>query len=174
MGPVGGGRFMELSCTIKKKYGLDINIPKLALKFVLSNPNVDFALTGVSTLEMLEENVHTVCGDIHLTDEEKMIIGCASEEFGNEDFLRCTGCGYCMPCPKKVDIPANLKIMKYIKIWDLKKEAEKLYLLKMQHANFKSAHSCLGCKICEKKCPQKIPISNQLNSLKQIFNKGEI
>lgn len=164
MGPVGGGRLGAPSTQIKELIpGGTKSSAEMALRFVLSNPNVDVALSGMSNLEMLMENVQIAAMKEPLTDEEKTTLGEILEEKKKLADLYCTGCGYCVPCPNGVDIPNNFTVMNYFRVYDLLATAKDGYNnLKTQN---KAAESCVQCYECEPKCPQKIEIVKQLEEV---------
>ena len=163
MGPVGGGR---LGFPSEKLEGLlpekRVSTPELALRFVLSNPNVSVALSGMSTIEMVEENAATAGLETPLTEEEMRRIGAMLEENRKLADLYCTGCEYCMPCPNKVNIPEIFRLMNLHRVWGLTDAARKRYAEIGASAEYEDASACIECGQCEEKCPQKIPIIEQL------------
>ncbi|AZR74127.1 aldo/keto reductase [Anoxybacter fermentans] len=164
MGPVGGGRLGYPSKEISSLVSNAVSTPELALRFVFSNPNVSTAISGMSTIEMVEENVKTACRDVQLTPEEKEKLLQVMEEKKKLADLYCTGCNYCMPCPQKVDISRIFTLMNYYRIYDLKDYAKKAYNdFGQGHLKDKyDASYCVECGACEKKCPQNLPIIRQL------------
>ena len=74
MGPVGGGRFGATSDVLEKLIPGVKRVPELALRFVLSNPNVTIALSGMSTMQHVEENIATAKDEISLSDDDKAAI----------------------------------------------------------------------------------------------------
>ena len=166
MGPVGGGRLGAPSNVIKS---LLKNKPEssaeMALRFVLSNPNVDLALSGMSTIAMVEENVKIASKGGGLTDAELSTVKTMMEENSKLAELYCTACNYCMPCPQEINIPYIFEVMNYHKVYELTNHARFAYdQLKKGEGWDKSTmpDKCTECKICESKCPQKLPIINQL------------
>ncbi|MDD2430215.1 MAG: aldo/keto reductase [Firmicutes bacterium] len=164
MGPVGGGRLGAPSEQIQKL------IPKgtkssaeMALRFVFSNPNVDVALSGMSDLKMLQENVRIASIVEPLSKEEKDTLEEILREKQRLANLYCTGCNYCMPCPNGVDIPKNFTAMNYFRVYDLLDTAKSTYE-KLKNDQ-KAAESCIQCYQCESKCPQKIKIVEQLEEV---------
>jgi len=161
MGPVGGGRLGAPSPEIQALLpGKSRSTPEIALRFVLSNPNVTCAISGMSTVEMVEQNAATASREEPLTDEERQAILAQLEEKQKLAELYCTGCGYCMPCPHGVDIPGNFAAMNAYRVYGLKGHAAGRYgeLAKKEA----SAAFCQECGECEPKCPQKIAIIDQL------------
>jgi len=161
MGPVGGGRLGAPSPEIQALLpGKSKRTPEIALRFVLSNPNVTCALSGMETIEMVEQNVATASREEPLSDEERQAVLAQLEEKRKLADLYCTGCGYCMPCPHGVDIPGNFAAMNAYRVYGLKEHAASRYRkLATKEA---SAASCQECGECEPKCPQKIAIIDQL------------
>jgi predicted aldo/keto reductase-like oxidoreductase len=78
--------------------------------------------------------------------------------------LYCTGCKYCMPCPAGLNIPEIFTIMNFHRVYQITGFAKNVYaeIGKVPWRNFKDASACVECGICEEKCPQKIPIREQL------------
>lgn len=168
MGPVGGGRLVAPSEQIQEIVGGARNTPEVALRFVFSNPNVTLALSGMSSMTMVEENTATASREEPLTTEEKQNVLDMLTETERLSDLYCTGCGYCMPCPNDIDIPANFSAMNYYKVWGLKEHARQLYKRlgrkrKPDRTVVEAwAEACIECGECEPKCPQNIPIREQL------------
>jgi predicted aldo/keto reductase-like oxidoreductase len=104
MGPVGGGTLAgHPSEAVQSLIGGTKSTPEIALRFVLSNPNVTLALSGMSTIEMVEENAATASREEPLSAAERQQVLEAVEEVGRLSDLYCTGCEYCMPCPNGGD-----------------------------------------------------------------------
>ncbi len=178
MGPVGGGRLVAPSDQIQNMVGGSKSTPEAALRFVLSNPNVTLALSGMNSMAMVEENVATASREEPLTAEERQGILDALEEIKRLSDLYCTGCGYCMPCPNDVDIPRNFQLMNYFRVFGLKDYARREYkgLEKRRKRDGTVieawAAACVECGECEPKCPQKIPVREQLKETHAALGEG--
>ncbi len=178
MGPVGGGRLVAPSDQIQNMVGGSKSTPEAALRFVLSNSNVTLALSGMNSMAMVEENVATASREEPLTAEERQGILDALEEIKRLSDLYCTGCGYCMPCPNDVDIPRNFQLMNYFRVFGLKDYARREYkgLEKRRKRDGTVieawAAACVECGECEPKCPQKIPIREQLKETHAALGEG--
>ncbi|MDR0289819.1 MAG: 4Fe-4S dicluster domain-containing protein [Treponema sp.] len=166
MGPVGGGR---LGAPSGKIQGLLKNKPsstaEMALRFVLANENVNIALSGMSDIKMVEENVAIASRTGHLTEDELQHIKAMMEENKNLANLYCTGCDYCKPCPQGINIPYIFEIMNRHRVYELTEHAKSAYYEMMNGWSWiKSADAskCVACGECEAKCPQKLPIIKQL------------
>jgi len=164
MGPVGGGRLGFPSEQLQGMLpGGTRSTPEVALRFVLANPNVSVALSGMNTVEMVEENAATASRESTLTEDEQQAIVEALAENRRLADLYCTGCGYCMPCPNGVNIPENFRLMNLHRVWGLTGPARDRYQrFGPDRDNNLNAGACVECGECEPKCPQKIPIIEQL------------
>jgi len=167
IGPVAGGRLAHPSPEISKVSGGTTSTPEAALNFVMANPSVTVALSGMSTLEQVKQNIAVAEKAHDLTEDDWKTIAKNLDEVKGLADLYCTGCNYCMPCPHGVDIPANFEAMNMHKVWGLTEVATERYanLGKKKDGDEVVeawAESCEECGECEPKCPQHIPIIEQL------------
>ncbi len=140
-----------------------------ALKWLWNQPEVTVVLSGMNTLDMVQENVQTAAttrvGELG-TDEETMLQRVV-EAINAGMKVGCTGCGYCMPCPKQVDIPGTFAA------WNRRSaegKAAAFFDYMMCTALRKtptSASNCVGCGKCEQHCPQHLPIRRHLQDAKK-------
>jgi predicted aldo/keto reductase-like oxidoreductase len=172
MGPVGGGRLAAPSGKIGRLIPGAHGTPEIALRFVLSNPHVTLALSGMTSMKMLEENVDTAGRKGRLSNVEKEKIAGALKGLDKLANLYCTGCRYCMPCPHHVDIPGNFEAMNYYRVWDLQEYAKALYRQKGRNRSRRWAEACVECGQCESKCPQNIPIMSRLKEVARTLGKS--
>ena len=161
MGPVAGGRLGTSSPVLQELIPGVNRVPELALRFVLSNPNVCVALSGMSTMQQVTENLATAAEEISLTAEEKAAIDEHLERLKNMADLYCTGCSYCMPCPQEVNIPHIFQKYNEARVYGLWEAASEAYR-NWRWVSGKPADDCVECGECEAKCPQHIPIREQL------------
>lgn len=167
MGPVGGGRLGAPSKVIQDLLpGKVQSSAEMALRFVMNNRNVNIALSGMSSMDMVEENAAVASNMEPLTQEEEARIAASLEENRRLADLYCTGCNYCMPCPKGINIPEIFKMMNYHRVYGLTKFARDNYarIGKDPWLNFQNAAACVQCGACEKKCPQHLHIREQLRA----------
>lgn len=167
MGPVGGGRLGAPSKVIQDLLpGKVQSSAEMALRFVMNNRNVNIALSGMSSMDMVEENAAVASNMEPLTQEEAARIAASLEENRRLADLYCTGCNYCMPCPKGINIPEIFKMMNYHRVYGLTKFARDNYarIGKEPWLNFQNAAACVQCGACEKKCPQNLHIREQLRA----------
>lgn len=165
MGPVGGGRLGAPSEAIQSLLGhKSKSTAEMALRFVLANPSVTVALSGMSTIQMVEENAAVASIPGTLTDDEMKRVDEMLEENKRLSDLYCTGCDYCMPCPMGLHIPHIFKLMNYNRVYGLKDYAREEYAkLKLPDSKKgKDIDSCVECGTCESACPQDLKIIEQL------------
>lgn len=165
MGPVGGGRLGVQSDVIAEMIdGVD-RVPELAMRFVLANPNVTVALSGMSTMEHVEENIAACSDPEPLSDADKAAIDAHLKKLRAMAETYCTGCKYCMPCEAgEVNIPKVFELYNRGKVYGLWSSARDEYkqVGKVPWMPGKTYEACTQCGACEPKCPQNIPIREQL------------
>ena len=169
MGPIAGGRLIRPAKDIEKMQPVGaMSTPELALRFVLSHPGVSIALSGMNAVQQVEENCATASTAALLTAEERERVQHALDEVEGLAELYCTGCGYCMPCPHGVNIPANFEYLNYCRVYGLKDRARELYGKLGEEGNPVTglkAEDCQHCGACDDKCPQNIPIQERLGEV---------
>jgi predicted aldo/keto reductase-like oxidoreductase len=137
-----------------------------ALRWVWNHPAITTVLSGMSTLEMVDENIRIAseakangltAADLKLFEQVRRII------LGKET-VPCTGCNYCMPCPKGVDIPMCFTCYNDKKSGIESGVSTKFYYI--QRLFNHQASLCIECGKCEKHCPQNIVIRDELKKVK--------
>ena len=118
MGPVGGDKLAGLPRETAERLGIRVHSSaELALRFVFANPNVDCALSGMSSREQVEENAVIASNLAPLSAEEVVAINAAMDENKRLADLYCTGCNYCLPyCPEEVNIAHIFQAMNYYRV----------------------------------------------------------
>ncbi len=165
MGPVGGGRLGATSEVLESLVPGIERVPELALRFVLATPNVSVALSGMSTMQHVEENIATASDDSTLSESDRAAIREHAERLREMANLYCTGCGYCMPCEAaSVNIPEVLGAFVVGKVYGLWEHAGRAYerIGRRAEDRNQTAEACTECGECEEKCPQKLDIREQL------------
>lgn len=132
-----------------------------ALLWVWNHPEVTVALSGMSKFEQVVENIATanIAEPGILGEDELRIIEKVRRMYLKYGFIGCTGCRYCIPCPRGVEIPIIISYMNRILTTERDEKRKALieeYLREVPED--RSAIRCIGCGECEKKCPQKLPI----------------
>jgi uncharacterized protein len=163
MGPVGGGRLAVVPSQLRDELAIDeTGAAGLALRFVLAHPGVSVALSGMGTIDMVDQNVAAVSQG-PLSDAEVETVNRMMDQARELARLYCTGCQYCMPCPSGVNIARCFELYNYYTVYGLKEYAVDQYRhLIEQDAD---ASVCTQCQECLEKCPQHIDIPDQLEEV---------
>jgi len=147
-----------------------------ALLWVWNHPEVSVALSGMSNMQQVIENLATAdrSGPDILTEKELKIISRVREKYLRYGFIGCTGCRYCMPCRQGVSIPEILAFYnEYLRRrGDQAKQREVIEEYNETISREKGAENCIKCRECEKKCPQHLPISELLTKVSRIFERS--
>lgn len=173
MEPLKGGRITDaIPPTVQQIWdSAETKRPPVqwAFKWLASMPEVTVMLSGMSSKEQLEENIKIFSSDdiLTITDEETALIDKVSDEYNRLIKYSCTGCNYCMPCPQKLEIP---RILRYFNDWNVYEQNPSL---KMEYTTWlapgRHASDCIGCKACEEKCPQSLPIARAMKETSEAF-----
>ena len=171
MGPVGGGRLAQVPKFLAETEDLSVSgAAGLAMRFVISNPNIHIALSGMGTIQMVDENVNAI-DEGPLTAKERDTIDAMMEENKKLADLYCTACGYCLPCKQGVEIPSRFEAMNYLKVYGLADHAKSLYeTTRTKEQSSDGKGECVECGECEEKCPQNIKIIKQLKETAAAFS----
>lgn len=161
MGPVGGGRLAHPTELVQKLGGENMNTYELALRFVLGNPDVCCALSGMENPNMVEQNAAVASLTEPMSEEKWQQIGKQLEHLQKFSELYCTGCNYCQPCPQGIEIPKIFQAYTYHNVYGLH-ELAKTSWKKYQEKPGITSDSCVECGLCEEKCPQKLEIRRLL------------
>ena len=139
---------------------------ELALKWLYDQPEVTCVLSGMNSMEMVEQNVRTASeyGVGCMTESDRALVEAVRQEITKHVKVGCTGCGYCMPCPRGVDIPGTFRCYNAM-YSEGKKSGRRDYLqCTAFRKNPASASQCVGCGKCEQHCPQHIEIRGELKA----------
>ena len=167
MEPVKGGSLANLPSEgineLFQKMRPGATASSWALRYAGSFDNVKVVLSGMSTMEQVEDNLSTFAGFEPLSDEEQAVIEKGSDALRSRVQNGCTGCRYCMPCPAGVDIPRCFGIWNQYHIYENVNEARWNWKNGINEAN--KASNCVKCGKCEQACPQHITIREDLARL---------
>lgn len=167
MGPVGGGRLAAPTELAQKLGRGSLNTYELALRFVLGNPDVCCALSGMQTATMVEQNAAVASLETPMTEEQWRQAGESMENLKKFSELYCTGCAYCQPCPKGINIPRIFQAYTYHNVYGLHELAKNTYRGYVNDEKNPGATSkdCANCGYCERKCPQHLKIRELLKKV---------
>lgn len=170
MEPLRGGRLVNLlpesAKELFRKDEEKRTPAALALKWLYNQPEVTCVLSGMNSMEMVEQNLKTASESPVgcLTDSDQELIEQIKIEIEKSVKVGCTGCGYCMPCPKGVDIPGTFRC--YNAMYSEGKQSGRRDYLQCTafRKDTSSASQCVGCGKCESHCPQHIEIRKELKN----------
>lgn len=170
MEPVKGGSLANLPKEAKQIFdglGKKASYASYALRFVAELPNVFMILSGMSSLEQMQDNLETMKDPRPLDARERQAIEEVTKILSHEDMIPCTACEYCLEgCPSKIEIPSILAILNKKQVFQ-EKNQEEAY---KEFVNSSSpASSCIDCKQCEGVCPQEIKISEHMKRAAELF-----
>lgn len=169
MGPVGGGRLAApTELYAKLTGGKSVPTYELAFKFVLGNPDLNCALSGMQNLDMVMKNTALASGSTTFSEEEWKKLGDAMESLKKFSELYCTGCKYCQPCPAGIEIPRIFNMFTYHNVYGLTDHAKHMFSEYVDKGG-KLKDACLNCGYCERKCPQHLKIREELEKVEAIF-----
>ena len=89
------------------------------------------------------------------------------EQYEARIAIQCTKCGYCMPCPNDVNIPANFELFNYANAYDDVDSARFRYGFMLKEGE--RAGACMRCGTCEELCPQHIVISDWMPKVSELL-----
>jgi predicted aldo/keto reductase-like oxidoreductase len=177
MEPVAGGRLSftppKQVQSLWRKTKIKRTPAELALLWVWNHPEVSVALSGMSTIQQVEENVKTADCSVPPTlgREELRFIDQLGQKYKKLGFIGCTGCKYCMPCNEGVSIP---EIIAFLNEYFVKDESEKVKTRYNKHVKPENqAKRCIRCGKCEQICPQQLPIRNILGRAVWVFERTD-
>jgi predicted aldo/keto reductase-like oxidoreductase len=135
-----------------------------ALLWVWNQPEISVALSGMSTMEQVVENIAITDRSAPgiLTDEGLALIERVRAAYRGLSPIPCTGCGYCMPCPNGVEIPRIFQMYNDSIMYDDVKMGQFRYQAPDMLKEEQRADQCVECNECMEACPQGIPIPEWL------------
>ena len=136
-----------------------------ALRWVWNHSEVAAALSGMSSMAQLIENIWIAEGASAdaLSESELHLITRVRESYQSMLQIGCTGCAYCMPCPQGVNIPLNFSL--YNDTFMFKDEDLNLMLYNHMLTPEQKASNCAECGECEEHCPQQIKVPEELQKV---------
>jgi hypothetical protein len=157
-----------------KEAAPDLSIPSWAIRFAASQENVRMVLSGMSSLEQMEDNLRTMENFRPLSGQELALTARAAEIINQKIAVACTACSYCTDgCPMQIAIP------KYFSLYneDMREDlAQKGWTANYSNYNkltrtHGKAGDCIGCGQCEGVCPQHLPIVSLMQQVSAHFDR---
>ncbi len=136
--------------------GGNLDDTKLALRYIVNNPDCTIVIPGMGNAEEVKQNA---CDEVFASLTEEDLAECKkiAKELGSEF---CRRCGYCAPCPQGINIPSNFLFVNYKRKYGLGEWAQGRY-----EAMPKTAKDCVKCGLCETRCPYNLPIRSMLEKV---------
>ena len=174
MEPIKGGSLAKCSDDIMEVFNSvrpGKSAASFALRYVATLPNILTVLSGMSTMEQVEDNLDTFTDFVPMEEKEYEAIDTIKQIMNSRIQNGCTGCRYCMPCPFGVDIPGNFSI------WNRYHMYQNFDVVKWQWEGMerdgKTAKNCKECGKCEKACPQHLQIREDLKKALADLTRGK-
>ena len=171
MEPLRGGRLAVLAEKDEaalKELRPDEKIPAWAFRFLQSVPSVTMVLSGMSSMEQLQENIRTYSEDKPLNEKEMETLLAIADGMLEKKILPCTACHYCVShCPQELDIPELLAL------YNEHCFTEGGFIAPMALSSYpkeKLPSACIGCGSCQAVCPQQIDIPEAMSDFAQKLN----
>jgi len=175
MEPVKGGTLANVPAEVEEKMrrmNPDMSPASWAIRFAASQEGVITVLSGMTTLAQVEDNLSFMDDFVPLTEEEQQTLLECGEIIRNITVVPCTGCRYCVDtCPMDICIPD------YFSVYNTIKRFEGIYRADVvnYYNNLVLMHGrpgdCIGCGVCESKCPQGIEIRKCLEEVGEYFGR---
>lgn len=175
MEPLRGGRLVnnlpKNAEELFEKHPIKRTPAEWAFRWLWNQPEVTCVLSGMNSLQMVEENVKSAseaeAGEF--TAEDEKLLKDVTAAINSKMKVGCTGCRYCMPCPRGVDIPGTFASYnrRYTEGWI---SAEKEYMMcQVLRKDPTVASLCVECGKCESHCPQHIEIRKELKNARKVL-----
>ena len=168
MEPLRGGKLVNMlpsgALEAMKASGRGWTPAEWGLRWLYNQPEVTVVLSGMNSVEMVEENCRTASEATagHLTEDDFATLEVVKKKIREKEKVGCTGCRYCMPCPKGVDIPGIFRC--YNTMYTEGKAEGRAQFMQTVGLSKEPpfATQCVGCGKCEQHCPQNLPIREKL------------
>ncbi len=174
MEPVKGGTlaaFAEDITGMFQKLDPSASAASFALRWVGSLLGVKVILSGMSSMEQVEDNLKTFENFRPLSREEKETIDAVVALINSRVQNGCTGCRYCMPCPAGVNIPGCFGVWNRYHMYQNYNMVRGQWEREIGDAH--QAKNCIQCGKCEQACPQKLSIREDLKKVQADMDRKE-
>ena len=177
MEPLKGGLLAdppESVAKILKESEPDLSVASWGIRFAADLEGVLVVLSGMSSLEQMQDNISFMKDFSGLTDQERTVISAAREELNRIPIVPCTSCNYCAKvCPMEIGISATFTAANIFYLYGNMQRAARSETLGVTNAGKKQAVSCIRCGKCEQVCPQHIRIREELAKAAELFGQSK-
>ena len=172
MEPLRGGKLVQLNNEFTERMKAKSPkraIPQWSFDFLSSIPDVTVILSGMSDMEQLKENIALFDKLTPLKDDEIDFLFDLAKDITQSVSVPCTACRYCTSaCPKHLDIPELIRIYNDMNVTGKRSLFGAISMLTIPYEKFPD--TCIGCRSCEKLCPQEIKISEAMKKFSAILD----
>ena len=173
MEPLRGGRLVKNlpapALRLMEQYPVRRSPAEWGFRWLWNQPEVTCVLSGMNSLEMVQENVRTAsrAGVGEFTEADQALLRSVVSAINANMKVGCTGCRYCMPCPRGVDIPGTFAA------WNVKaaegsfSALREYCMITLVRKDYTGPANCIGCGKCEQHCPQHIEIRKELQKARK-------
>ena len=171
MEPLRGGRLTNALPASAKKIiePTSLTPAQFAFRWLWDQKEVTCVLSGMNSLDMVKENLATaqVTNPGSLTPEDRAVYAKVVAAINENRKVGCTGCRYCMPCPKGVDIPGTFAAYNRMASDGYWKALTEYFMITGVRKDYTGPGNCIGCGKCEQHCPQHLPIRQELKNARK-------
>ncbi len=175
MEPVKGGTLAQIpeeAAAIFKAADPTKSVPSWAVRFAASLPGVMMVLSGMNSIEQVQDNISYMDDFVPLTEDEKEMCFRVADIINSQITIPCTGCSYCTAgCPMQVAIPQYFSLYNEDMREDLEQKGWTINFTNYEllGRKFGKASECVACGQCESVCPQHLPIIEHLRTIAEHY-----
>lgn len=173
MEPLRGGKLVNLLPAEAKKlfeeYPVHRSPAEWAFRWLWDQPEVTCVLSGMNSMEMVQENIR-VASEVQagaFSGDDHALIAKVVAAINARMKVGCTGCRYCMPCPKGVDIPGTFAAYNRVASDGKFEGLREYFMCTAMRKDSSAASNCIGCGKCEQHCPQHVEIRKELKAARK-------
>ncbi len=170
MEPLRGGKLVNLlpedAKRLFREHPKQFSPAQWAFRWLWDQKEVTCVLSGMNSLEMVRENCAAAgeAGADQLTVSDQAMLRQVVSAINGKMKVGCTGCGYCVPCPKNVDIPGTFAAYNRLYTEGKFSGLKEYFMCTAARKTSTAASNCIGCGKCESHCPQHLPIRQELKN----------